>query len=1056
MNTATNGNGAYQEEEETRGRERGREGSDAAQGSEGGQNESPTTRKRRRSRKGLERKFECPHPGCGKFYSRAEHLYRHQLNHQPKQIYFCDFPECKRSFVRQDLCARHRERHTNRGSHLQRKDHYLNNPAPAIVKSVQERRGSMVSKTSSSPEMATNPGMIRRTSGDSAPAQRRASMGMQGQTGEFRVNPSTPNDGSTIGSNGGNPQILPLSIPPQQFNRPTPLSVTTPTNNMHVLTLQSPYSASATNSAPPTPFTANSTGPPIVASSGPPMPSRNNSTAGQGQPQQFTTQPGYQPFSLPQPAYPNLSTQPTTSASGHSYVSTGPTTSALDPNSIAATTASMELDQMSMQYTLPVFGDSGYSRSPQWGHMAGMAGDWLDMLMADQASGSGQPRQESFNNPFFESIGAAPQDMYAMNAPEFPNPFFNNGNMNTHPMNISTIAPPSPPRDSLLSDEKRQQLIYQIDSFSEVTSMFPGGIVSGPAAEDERHPLSLSMMQTYISLYWVHFHPQLPILHRPTFSAEKTPDILLLCILIIGAACMDFKQDPTLAQEAADLANIISRSLRWAIFATDDFRPPAKLWVLQALLLLETFEKMYSDRRLHERAHIHHATTLTLMRRGSSLTGRSGAYDSPQSGRDAKSTSNDSSVTFSGQPGAGTSNTNDEAWNRWIVQEATKRIAFAAFVVDSTHATMFGHSAVMVAHEMRLQLPCDETLWAATSASEVFSIQQSLVQNNVHTPTFLEGLKKTLTGHTVSTNSFGRTILMAGLLSVGWHLHQRDVQVSSLGVVQQLGGKEKWRTTLTLSFDHWRKDFDNALAKLRSRYDGITYYATEDVEHENIFESRTVLHHLAHMSMHVDIVDLQIYAGARRLLGRAITRNDSEFTRKRMKNWAPTARARDAAFYGLRFLSQVLLPEERVDMQYNADEDDPDTPGSRATSGPNSTTGVPVYSARDDHLLNRPWVLYYACLVVWSYGYALEGPLEKPVVIPSSPAESYAAMRSYLRTTGGLRAPEELASLPNKNACLGLLLTLQGMFSHCRWELLLEASKLLKNCVAITTGEVSN
>ena len=32
------------------------------------------SRKRRRSRKGLDKKFECPHDGCGKSYSRAEHL----------------------------------------------------------------------------------------------------------------------------------------------------------------------------------------------------------------------------------------------------------------------------------------------------------------------------------------------------------------------------------------------------------------------------------------------------------------------------------------------------------------------------------------------------------------------------------------------------------------------------------------------------------------------------------------------------------------------------------------------------------------------------------------------------------------------------------------------------------------------------------------------------------------------------------------------------------------------------------------------------------------------
>jgi hypothetical protein len=43
--------------------------------------EEPPTKKRRRSAKpNSDRKFECKHEGCGKSYSRAEHLYRHQLN----------------------------------------------------------------------------------------------------------------------------------------------------------------------------------------------------------------------------------------------------------------------------------------------------------------------------------------------------------------------------------------------------------------------------------------------------------------------------------------------------------------------------------------------------------------------------------------------------------------------------------------------------------------------------------------------------------------------------------------------------------------------------------------------------------------------------------------------------------------------------------------------------------------------------------------------------------------------------------------------------------------
>jgi hypothetical protein len=56
-------------EESDRDAEREAEGADGPSSG----NDGPT-RKRRRSRKGLDKKFECPQEGCGKSYSRAEHL----------------------------------------------------------------------------------------------------------------------------------------------------------------------------------------------------------------------------------------------------------------------------------------------------------------------------------------------------------------------------------------------------------------------------------------------------------------------------------------------------------------------------------------------------------------------------------------------------------------------------------------------------------------------------------------------------------------------------------------------------------------------------------------------------------------------------------------------------------------------------------------------------------------------------------------------------------------------------------------------------------------------
>lgn len=69
--------------DENRGRRRTRDDDhvdDQDNQAEDGDAPPGSSRKRRRSRKGLDKKFECPHEGCGKSYSRAEHLYRHQLN----------------------------------------------------------------------------------------------------------------------------------------------------------------------------------------------------------------------------------------------------------------------------------------------------------------------------------------------------------------------------------------------------------------------------------------------------------------------------------------------------------------------------------------------------------------------------------------------------------------------------------------------------------------------------------------------------------------------------------------------------------------------------------------------------------------------------------------------------------------------------------------------------------------------------------------------------------------------------------------------------------------
>jgi hypothetical protein len=190
------------------------------------------------------------------------------------------------------------------------------------------------------------------------------------------------------------------------------------------------------------------------------------------------------------------------------------------------------------------------------------------------------------------------------------------------------------------------------------------------------------------------------------------------------------------------------------------------------------------------------------------------------------------------------------------------------------------------------------------------------------------------------------------------------------------------------------------------------------------------------MAMHVDIVDCQIFARAKRLLGRTIGSQDLNSAQRRMKDgWAPSAKARDATYYALKYLQEVLLPEGTN--PYHSSYEDHKF----------------EYSARDDPLLNRPWVLYFAALIVWSYGYALEGPSTVPVPSPVDFDAQVRDMRSYLRSLGSVVDPNDLKGKTGFNGCGGMLMVLRSTFEKTRWELLHEAALLLSNCISLVSGQ---
>ena len=674
-----------------------------------------------------------------------------------------------------------------------------------------------------------------------------------------------------------------------------------------------------------------------------------------------------------------------------------------------------------------------------------MSEEFTDWLLSDGDGRNGVLPMDA--DSFMNAVNPMPRGIMGLEDEPMNNPLLDN--MPTpDPMAVNAILD----RNETLSEVKWRELLnITSERFNETKHKLvkkqKDALFQGDYNEDG-HPLSLRMFKTYIGSYWYHFHPQMPILHQPTFSADQTNSLLLMAMISIGATCLDKVYGERVARNGSDLSNFLSWHLRGEIFQDEDFKSPAELWIFQALLLLEVYEKMYSTRTLHERAHIHHATTSTLMRRGSALIGRS-ALDSPplMKGEDAKNGQNN----HIRDP--------EQWWHHWITNEGTRRAAFAAFIIDSLHATMFGHTATMVAHEMKVQLPCDESLWSATSSVEVGRLEAELAANGVKPITFCDGLKSILRLENVRTNAFGRTALMAGVLNVSWHMNQRDTQVRSLGDFKTIaGGKKGWRGTLTHAYDFWKADFDTNTndssnsSTIISRAPSHTHYSSGNstnyppsssnrynrfCDEDNIFESKTVLHHLAHMAMHMDIVSCQIFAKAERLLGRTTLPSDRSNAHKRIVElWAPKASARDATYYSLKFLKEVLIPKN-----YNS-----------------QGRLIPVleesqaYAAKDDYLLNRPWVLYYASLIVWSYGYARERAVPDPPPLTTY-REKALDMYAYLERVGGVDGPDKLEHMTGLNRCLGLLYILRDMFDKCAWELLHEAARLLGNCITMLKGE---
>lgn len=174
-----------------------------------------------------------------------------------------------------------------------------------------------------------------------------------------------------------------------------------------------------------------------------------------------------------------------------------------------------------------------------------------------------------------------------------------------------------------------------------------------------------------------------------------------------------------------------------------------------------------------------------------------------------------------------------------------------------------------------------------------------LQKSNRPPPLLLAVLKTYLTptdaSKRIHLDSLSRTIILHALMSISWDMNRRDQ--TSLGVIGGGGdaGDGTWQNRISQSYNVWKQDLDSFLTtttrttrrRRRRRRDHLLPDADDDddddveccmmkqqqqqqqqyASYQNFAIAYNSLYHAAQITLLAEILDLQIYAGARHILG---------------------------------------------------------------------------------------------------------------------------------------------------------------------------------------------
>lgn len=332
---------------------------------------------------------------------------------------------------------------------------------------------------------------------------------------------------------------------------------------------------------------------------------------------------------------------------------------------------------------------------------------------------------------------------------------------------------PSNSADSISSSSNRQSSISSIPSHS-VTDLHRQAILSSltrtnyfpqtqnellqaqniPCLSTEIPNLNLLIpstydLQRYINAYIQHFHPHLPFLHIPTLSFDssaytdelRAPDdsissvrsggggALILAIAAIGAV---YEYELSVSKDLYDMAGRmielfleVDQNVNTSVNASQNppSSPSTPLWLVQAMLLNVIYGHNCGDKACTANGGGHCAALVSLTRAADLLSDCSYKTDQLNSkasefyshgGEDIQMHIKDTHLSCWNLNGRHVIEGQDD-WYRWKLDEERKRTLYAVFILSSLLVSAHNHPPALSNKEIRLDLPCDEGIWAADS-----------------------------------------------------------------------------------------------------------------------------------------------------------------------------------------------------------------------------------------------------------------------------------------------------------------------------------------------------